>query len=263
MPAPIRSLWSDASALKRLLFVAGPLATVAVIVAVIVLMARDGGEKRVEAVAPTATATATATSTATPTETPLPTATPAPAPPPSSGGGGGTYRPPSGGGQVVQPQAGTGPGPVLGTGMSMTISKIGVNGAVSSRTVGTNGRMGDPIGAWMILWYDFSTYAPGYGGYPGEPGANAVFSGHVDYINVGPAVFWGIRNLQPGDQVTVHTPNGPITYAIEWSTWAGPRDDFSGHVAQTGQDVITLVTCIGSFSGGHYSDRLIVRGVRI
>jgi hypothetical protein len=26
--------------------------------------------------------------------------------------------------------------------------------------------------------------------------------------------------------------------------------------------VITLVTCIGGFSGGHYSNRLIVRGIK-
>lgn len=269
MPAPIRNLWNGASAMKRALLVGGPVAAIAAIVAVIVILAAQGGDgqKRVEAIAPTATPTYTAT--VTPTLTPLPTATPQPAPPPSTGGGGGgggTYRPSnsnSGGGAPVQPQGGTGPGPVLGTGMSMQIPAIGVNATVSSRTVGTNGRMGDPIGAWMVLWYDFSTFAPGYGGYPGEPGANAVFAGHVDYINVGPAVFWSIRSLQPGDQVTVNTPNGPITYAIQWSAWAGPHDDFTGYVAQTGEDVITLVTCIGTFSAGHYSDRLIVRGVRI
>jgi LPXTG-site transpeptidase (sortase) family protein len=76
-------------------------------------------------------------------------------------------------------------------------------------------------------------------------------------------VFWSIRDLQPGDQVTVNTPNGPITYAIQWSQWTDPDADFSQFVQQTGQESITLVTCIGSFSAGHYSNRIIVRGVRI
>ena len=139
---------------------------------------------------------------------------------------------------------------------------IGVDASVYSRSVGTNGQMGNPIGAWDAIWYDFSAW-PGMGGYPGEPGANAVFAGHVDYIHVGPAVFWSIRDLSPGDRVTVSTSNGPVTYAIQWSQWAEPDVDFTQFVTRTGQDVITLVTCIGDFAAGHYSNRLIVRGVRV
>ena len=63
--------------------------------------------------------------------------------------------------------------------------------------------------------------------------------------------------------MTVNTDTGPINYAVQWSQWAEPDQDFTGFVAQTGQDSITLVTCIGSFSAGHYSNRLIVRGVRV
>ena len=59
------------------------------------------------------------------------------------------------------------------------------------------------------------------------------------------------------------TSNGPVTYAIQWSQWADPDVDFTQFVTKTGQDVITLVTCIGDFSAGHYSNRLIVRGVRV
>ena len=88
-------------------------------------------------------------------------------------------------------------------------------------------------------------------------------AGHVDYIGVGPAVFWSIRDLQPGDIVTVNTDTGPINYAIQWNQWAEPDQDFTSFVSQTGQDSITLVTCIGGFSAGHYSNRLIVRGVRV
>jgi len=146
--------------------------------------------------------------------------------------------------------------------MTLVIPSISVNATVNSRTVGSNGQMGNPSGPWDVIWYDFSGWG-GLGGYPGEPGANAVFAGHVDYIHVGPAVFWSLRDLQPGDRVTVNTPNGPITYAIEWSKWAEPDIDFTQFVQKTGYDAITLVTCIGTFSGHEYSNRFIVRGRRV
>ena len=163
----------------------------------------------------------------------------------------------------VPKPAGTGPGPITGTDMSISIPAIGVNASVYARSVGTNGQMGNPAGAWDVIWYDFSQNYPGIGGYPGTGTSNAVFAGHVDYIRVGPAVFWSVSKLVANDQITVTTANGPITYSVQWSQWAGPNDDFTQFVAQTGQDTITLVTCIGGFSAGHYSNRLIVRGVRI
>lgn len=164
--------------------------------------------------------------------------------------------------QYVPKPAGTGPGPITGTDMSLSIPSIGVHASVYARTVGTNGQMGNPAGAWDVIWYDFSQNWSGLGGYPGTGGSNAVFAGHVDYIRVGPAVFWSVRNLVPGDLIYVSSANGTITYSVQWTQWAGPHDDFTGFVAQTGGDVVTLVTCIGGFSAGHYSNRFIVRGVR-
>ena len=78
-----------------------------------------------------------------------------------------------------------------------------------------------------------------------------------------PAVFWSIRDLQPGDTITVNTPQGSFNYAVQWGQWTAPDQDFTQFVSQTGQESVTLVTCIGSFAAGHYSDRYIVRGVRI
>lgn len=239
------------------------------IVALSLLAAGCGGGGKAKA---TATATkAPATSTPAPTNTPAPTPTATPEPVSAGlqstgdtsaasagdGGGGGDY-------QSYEPPAYlSGPGPIEGTDMTLVIPSIGVNATVYSRTVGDNGQMGDPGGPWQAIWYDFGANNwTGLGGYPGQPGANAVFAGHVDYIGVGPAVFWSIRDLVPGDQVTVYTGNGPVNYTIQWSQWAAPDEDFTSFVAQTGQDSITLVTCIGGFSGGHYSNRIIVRGVR-
>ncbi len=266
MKESMQVLWREASALKRALLVGGPIAIVAIAVAGVAFAMSGGGgeassEQEVVAESPSATvAVATATIPPVPTETPASAGLQASdAPPPAGSGGGGAPV------RRADPPAPnlSGPGAPTGTGMSMQIPSIGVNAGVYGRTVGENGQMGNPSGAWDVIWYDFSQNWAGLGGFPGEPGANAVFAGHVDYIRVGPAVFWSIRDLAPGDQVTVNTEGGPITYVIDWSQWADPGQDFTSFVERTGQDVITLVTCIGGFSGGHYSNRLIVRGHRI
>jgi LPXTG-site transpeptidase (sortase) family protein len=262
----LKTLWRDANALKRGLIVGLPIAAVAVVVAGAAFAISGSGPSSAKEAVVAPTAAPTDTAIPAPSATPAPTETPASAglqastaPPPSNGAGGGgvpVHR--------ADPPAAnlSGPGPAEGTGMSMVIPAIGVNASVYSRSIGENGQMGNPSGAYDVIWYDFSGW-DGLGGAPGEPGANAVFAGHVDYIHIGPAVFWSIRDLAPGDRVTINTPSGPITYAIQWSQWAEPDTDFTSFVARTGQDSITLVTCIGGFSAGHYSNRLVVRGQRI
>ncbi len=263
----LKSLWSQATPLKRGLIVGVPVVVLALAGVGIGVAASGGGSSSPKQAVADATDAASDTPQPTPSLTPAATATAASAglqatdapPPPGSA----TTSGENGARRASAPDPSlSGPGPSEGTGMGLTISRIGVNASVYSRTVGGNGQMGNPSGAWDVIWYDFSDWQ-GLGGYPGEPGANAVFAGHVDYINVGPAVFWSIRDLAPGDQLTVDTPNGPVRYAIQWSQWSDPDIDFTQYVQKTGQDSITLVTCIGGFSAGHYSNRLIVRGVRV
>jgi len=266
-----RSFWRDASPLKRALAAIVPVALVVLLAGSIafVAMSGDDGDQSEASAAPASTSAPTATSTPAPSVEQvlryfaaiLPTATPE-----RAASQGAIARNPTSGAppaqQYVPKPAGTGPGPITGSDMSISIPAIGVNASVYARSVGTNGQMGNPAGAWDVIWYDFSQNWPGLGGYPGTGFSNAVYAGHVDYIRVGPAVFWSVRNLAPGDLIHVTSANGTITYSVQWSQWAGPNDDFTSFVAQTGSDVITLVTCIGGFSAGHYSNRLIVRGIR-
>jgi LPXTG-site transpeptidase (sortase) family protein len=274
MPESLNALWRNASPLKRVLLVGVPAVVIALGVAGVIYAGFSGGGSagaKQEVLAATQSpstptpvpATATLTPAPKPTEPPVSAGLQAdPSIDTSSagaGGGGGdyeTYEAPS------EPLSG--PGPIQGTSWSLSIPVIGVNASVYSRTIGGDGQMGNPAGAYDVVWYDFAADGwTGLGGVPGEPGANVVMAGHVDYIGVGPAVFWSIRDLQPGDIVTVNTDTGPINYAIQWNQWAEPDQDFTSFVSQTGQDSITLVTCIGGFSAGHYSNRLIVRGVRV
>ena len=276
MRESINTLWRDASPLKRVLRAGVPAVIVALSAAGAIhagFSSGDGsGEKDVQA--PTQAAATPSAAAATQTPTPKPTEPPVSAglqvttPPAGYSPGGSQAAADTGGSDAPRYQAPaepqSGPGAEEGTSWSLSIPAIGVNASIYSRTIGGDGQMGNPAGAYDVVWYDFAAEGlSGLGGVPGQPGANAVMAGHVDYIHVGAAVFWSIRDLQPGDTVTVNTANGPISYAVQWSQWAAPDQDFTGFVAQTGQENITLVTCIGSFSAGHYSNRFVVRGVRV
>jgi LPXTG-site transpeptidase (sortase) family protein len=275
MPEFINTLWRNASPLKRLLLAGVPAAVVALAAAGVTFAMYSGGSesKKAEVLAATPspstpTVAATKAPATTPTSTPVPVSAGLQA---TTGGDSSSSDAPSApSGDVPQYQAPdpgadlTGPGPELGTAWTLSIPAIGVDASVYSRTIGGDGQMGNPSGPSDVVWYDFAADGwTGLGGAPGQPGSNTVIAGHVDYIHVGPAVFWSIRDLQPGDIVTVNTESGPVNYSVQWSQWAEPDQDFTSFVAQTGQESITLVTCIGSFSAGHYSNRFVVRAVRV
>jgi hypothetical protein len=207
----------------------------------------DPGATLAGSVSPTATATRTLT--------PLPSATPtataaAPLEAAGTSADGGDSHAPS--------------GPAAESGMCMVIPKIGVDAPVTVRVMGSDGVMGPPNGRDDVVWYDFSAFS-GLGGYPGSPG-NAVFSGHVDYHPHYTAVFWDLHLLAPGDIIEVHLPNGSVArYAVQWSESIDPESDFSSYCGATGEAIITIVTCQGTFdpSTRQYNYRLVVRGVLI
>lgn len=118
--------------------------------------------------------------------------------------------------------------------------------------------MVSPDGPWGIAYYDYSA-RPGRG--------NAVFAGHVDYIHVGAAVFWRLRDLRPGDAIVLRLADGlelryEVTLNHVYDLDAGPWDELLG--ADAAPDAVTLVTCDGQFNRatGEYSDRRVVRAVR-
>lgn len=116
----------------------------------------------------------------------------------------------------------------------------------------------------LVAWYDF-TPAPGLG-------ANAVFSGHVDWQTPRgspiPGVFYRLRELRIGDSIIVTLEDGAvIEYRVTGNVAAAYDDPNVGRsFASTSKDVVTLITCGGSWTsdsrspeGGHYSHRIIVR----
>jgi len=136
---------------------------------------------------------------------------------------------------------------------------IGVDAPISVKSVDANGVMENPDGPWDVSWYDF-TARPG-------SGSNAVFSGHVDYYDIGPAVFWRLRELTEYDLIQIRLEDGVVYeyQVIAMESVDAATADIGSIVGATEQEVITLITCAGTFdaSVGEYDERLIVRAERV
>lgn len=148
---------------------------------------------------------------------------------------------------------------------SLVISRIGINAPLTPRVVGGDGVMQNPNGPEDVAVYDFSAI-PGLGGRPGV-GGNTILSGHVDYHNYGPAVFWRLRDLQPGDEIELRLADGStFKYAVQWNrTVDASSADWNNIVAATSEESVTLITCAGNFDSASrsYDQRRVVWAVRI
>jgi LPXTG-site transpeptidase (sortase) family protein len=147
------------------------------------------------------------------------------------------------------------PGPPLYTApiTRLRIDTIGVDAEIITLGLRPDGVMDSPDAPEPVGWYDF-TSKPGLGG-------NAVLSGHIDFINYGPAVFFDLDKLVDGDVLEVDLEDGTvISYAVVASQ-SYPVDEvpMEDVLAQTSVDTLTLITCTGAFSNGSYSHRLVVR----
>ncbi len=141
----------------------------------------------------------------------------------------------------------------------LVISKAKIDAPVVVKGVDDAGVMQAPDNAYDAAWYDFSAH-PGFGG-------NAVFAGHVDYVRVGPAVFWNIKDLEKGDTITVRLEDGTeyrygVTFKQQFDAAAAPVDTIVG---PTANETVTLITCGGTFNSNthQYDKRLVVQAERI
>jgi LPXTG-site transpeptidase (sortase) family protein len=127
--------------------------------------------------------------------------------------------------------------------------------------------MTTPDNAHDTGWYDF-TARPGSDTDPsGVPYGNAVFAGHVDWASVGKAVFWDLKDLNPGDIIEVEMADGEVyTYSVnsklQYDVATAPIDQIVG---PSPQQMVTLITCSGTFSSAshQYDKRLVVRALRV
>lgn len=121
-----------------------------------------------------------------------------------------------------------------------------------------DGVMQDPSGPWVVSWYQETAEVGAEG--------NTVMSGHVDYWDVGPAVFRSVGDLEEGAQISViGTDDSVYTYEVEWvDVYVVAEltpETITELVGPTDYSALTLITCGGDFDreAGQYLSRTIVR----
>lgn len=133
----------------------------------------------------------------------------------------------------------------------LRIPAIGVDSALIDLGLTDDGTMEVPPGGFPAGWY---TGAPT----PGELGP-AIIAGHVDKL--GPAVFYNLRKLKPGELITVTRKDGstPVFRVTRVATFAKaqfPTKQVYGNIDGAG---LRLITCGGSYNSrsGHYEDNIV------
>jgi sortase A len=146
---------------------------------------------------------------------------------------------------VVQPQ-------------QLAIPRLGVQAPIENKGIDSHNQMEAPDKPFDVAWYPF-TAKPGSGG-------NAVFAGHKDFAGVGPAVFWKLGQLSPGDTIQVTGADQTQLQYEVIQTWDYTLSNIpmASVLAQGNGDQVTLITCAGSYSrAAGYDHRLVVRAKRV
>lgn len=136
------------------------------------------------------------------------------------------------------------------------IPKLDVDAKLMSLGVDGNGEVEVPPlhKADLAGWYK-------HGVAPGEVG-NAVIIGHVDSRKIGPAVFFRLGKLKPGDRVEVTRTDGRVARFRVDGVRAFPKVEFPAELVYGPSDQASLriVTCGGEFDKKqrNYSDNVIV-----
>lgn len=133
---------------------------------------------------------------------------------------------------------------VPGIGVDSPLERLGVDAAGALETPADYARAG---------WFDG-------GPAPGDVGP-AVLAGHVD-STAGPAVFWRLRDLRPGDEVLVDRADGTTARFTVTRVERHPKDAFPTDevYGPTPDAQLRLVTCGGEFdrAARSYRDNVVV-----
>ncbi len=137
--------------------------------------------------------------------------------------------------------------------MQIEIPALGVNTTIENVGTLENGEMGVPEGIDTVGWFE-------PGPKPGERG-NAVMAGHVD-SKTGPAVFYKLDQLAPGDEVIITGKDGEsktfiVTGKQSYPRKEAPVEDIFGFSYSKN---LNLITCSGKYSRdeGTHEERLVV-----
>lgn len=145
--------------------------------------------------------------------------------------------------------------------VAIRIEKAHVDAQVEQQEI-IDGVMQDPSGPFVVSWYKET-------GRLGEDN-NIVMAGHLDYWDVGAAVFYEVGKLEKGDVIEITGEDGQVyRYAVQWVKSYNVAElgakAVQEIIGKTKQESVTLITCGGPFDyeKGEYLERVVVRATRI
>jgi LPXTG-site transpeptidase (sortase) family protein len=145
--------------------------------------------------------------------------------------------------------------------VAIKIEKAQVDAQVEVQEI-VDGVMLNPSGPFVVSWYRET-------GHLGDAD-NIVMAGHLDYYDVGEAVFYHLGELAEGDVIEITGADDQIyKYKVEWVRNYAIADldakEVKRIVGRTSEESLTLITCGGQFdyNRGEYLERMVVRAVPV
>jgi sortase (surface protein transpeptidase) len=136
----------------------------------------------------------------------------------------------------------------------LEIPAIGVDAAVEHVGRMPNNEIDVPKLPADVAWFNESAR-------PGQTGKPAVIAGHLD-SRTGPAVFWDLRKLLPGDELVVTYANGArYVFAVEdKERYFADQLPVQKLLGRNPRRMLNLITCDGAWDQGRasYVQRLAV-----
>lgn len=134
------------------------------------------------------------------------------------------------------------------------IPRISVDAPFISLDLKSDGTLQTPTNGTDVGWYVKSPT-------PGQIGPSIV-AAHVDTYKDGPAVFWNLHELNPGDSIVIDRADGSTAHFVVDKTVQYPQDAFPTQAVygDTNDAQLRLITCGGVFSTDthHYNLNTVV-----
>lgn len=145
------------------------------------------------------------------------------------------------------------PEPALALPQRLQIPKLHIDAPVWQVGLDADGAMESPYSSTAVGWF-----SPGF--VPGMAG-NAVIAGHVDWVDHA-AVFYFIKNLGPGDQLSVTLDDGSVlTFAVDGvEVYEDGETPLERVFGAADAPHLNLITCGGVFNQAthNYDHRTVV-----
>jgi LPXTG-site transpeptidase (sortase) family protein len=137
--------------------------------------------------------------------------------------------------------------------IELSIPDLGVTAEIVPVGVDQDSQVVVPEDIAQVGWYKF-------GATPGSGQGSSVLVGHRDGRNYGKGAFYNLGALKPGDSVTVRNAEGQeTTYRVTGRESTSKQElPMRELFRETGEEVLTLISCIGVYVPGVGYDQNVV-----